>query len=70
MQTHCPKCGGKGQTMAAKCKKCRGNRLILDNKQIDLDLEKGTSQGDTIVLENEAEQVPDQARGDLVFTVK
>ena len=56
--------------MAAKCKKCRGNRLILDNKQIDLDLEKGTTQGESIVLENEAEQVPDLARGDLIFTVK
>ena len=28
------------------------------------------SNGDTIVLEKEAEQVPDLARGDLIFTIK
>lgn len=42
MQTHCPKCKGKGQSMAAKCRYCRGNRLVTQNKQVDLDLEKGT----------------------------
>lgn len=28
------------------------------------------SQGDTVILEREAEQVPDLARGDLIFTIK
>lgn len=28
------------------------------------------SNGDTIIMEKEAEQVPDLARGDLIFTLK
>lgn len=70
MQQHCEKCKGKGQTMAAKCPKCRGKRLVKENKLVELDFSPGVQAGDTTVLKNEAEQVPDLARGDLIFTVK
>lgn len=70
MQTHCNKCGGKGKTMAAKCPKCRGARLVNDNTHINIDIERGMSNGDTILLQREGEQVPDLIRGDLIFTVK
>ena len=43
---------------------------MKESKQVDLNFEPGVSAGDTIVLNNEAEQVPDLARGDLIFTVK
>jgi DnaJ-class molecular chaperone len=44
--------------------------VVNDNKHITVDIEKGMKQGDTIILEREAEQVPDLARGDLIFTIK
>ena len=56
--------------MAAKCPKCRANRLINENKHIEIDVEKGMAAGDTIVMEKEGEQVPDLARGDLIFTIR
>jgi len=55
MQTHCNSCGGKGKTMAAKCKHCKGKRLVNDNKQITVEIEKGMEGGDTIIFEREAE---------------
>lgn len=70
MQQHCDKCKGKGKQMAAKCPKCRGKRLSMQKKMIDLTFEPGTAAGETVDMRNEAEQVPDQARGDLIFTVK
>lgn len=70
MQTQCPKCGGKGNTMAQKCPHCHGKRLVNDNKQVEVDIDRGMANGDTIVLEKEAEQVPDLAKGDLIFTIK
>jgi DnaJ-class molecular chaperone len=70
MQQHCNVCQGKGTTMASKCPGCKGRRLVNENKEIELQIEKGMKSGDTIVLEKEGEQVPDMARGDLVFTVK
>lgn len=56
--------------MAAKCSHCQGRRLVNDNKLVELQIEKGMAAGDTIVLEKEAEQVPDLAKGDLIFTVR
>ena len=56
--------------MAAKCKHCKGKRLVNDNKQIVIDIEKGMEVGDTVIFQREAEQVPDLARGDLIFTIK
>jgi len=43
---------------------------VNDNKLVELQIEKGMAAGDTIVLEKEAEQVPDLAKGDLIFTVR
>jgi DnaJ-class molecular chaperone len=37
---------------------------------VQIDIEKGMANGDTIIMEREAEQVPDLARGDLIFTLK
>ena len=41
--------------MVAKCPHCRGQRLVKDEKEIVLDIEKGMANGDKIVLEREAE---------------
>jgi DnaJ family protein A protein 2 len=70
MQQPCQQCGGKGNTMAAKCKKCRGGRLIQETKLLEINVEKGMSDADTILFEKQGEQVPDQARGDLVFSIR
>ena len=56
--------------MAAKCPHCKAKRVVSDTKQITIDLEKGMANGDTIIMEREAEQVPDLTRGDLIFTIK
>lgn len=56
--------------MAQNCGKCRGKRLINESKHLDIEIQRGVSNGDTILFEKEGEQVPDLARGDLVFTIK
>lgn len=56
--------------MAAKCPKCKAKRLVLDNTEVTIEIEKGMVSGDNIVMEREGEQVPDLARGDLIFTLK
>ena len=56
--------------MAAKCGNCKGRRLVNDNAEITIDIEKGMVNGDNIINEREGEQVPDLARGDLIFTLK
>ena len=55
MQTHCDQCGGKGKTMAARCGTCRGQRLVNEKTSIDIDVDQGIGNGDTIVLPREGE---------------
>jgi DnaJ-class molecular chaperone len=40
------------------------------NKQIEIEIERGMAHDDSILLEREGEQVPDMARGDLQFIIK
>jgi DnaJ-class molecular chaperone len=56
--------------MEAKCPHCKGKRVVQENKGIKVQIERGMSSGDTIIMEKEAEQVPDMALGDLIFTIK
>ena len=56
--------------MEAKCPHCRGKRVVQENKAVQVQIERGMSAGDTIIMEKEAEQVPDMALGDLIFTIK
>ena len=44
--------------------------MVNDQKKVDIIVEKGMADGDTIVFEREAEQIPDMIPGDVVFTVK
>ena len=56
--------------MAKKCPICGGQRLVSEKVQLDVDIPKGMSTGDTIIREKEGEQVPDMVRGDLIFTIR
>jgi DnaJ-class molecular chaperone len=43
---------------------------VNDVKTLRVEIEKGRKDGDEIVFEREAEQVPDMIQGDLIFTLK
>jgi len=42
-------------TKAKNCKKCRGGRLINESKLLEINIEKGIANGDTILFEKEGE---------------
>jgi DnaJ-class molecular chaperone len=43
---------------------------VNDVKTLNVQIEKGMKDGDEVVFEREAEQIPDMIPGDLIFTVK
>jgi DnaJ-class molecular chaperone len=43
---------------------------VNDVKTLRVEIEKGMKDGDEIVFEREAEQVPDMIQGDLIFTIR
>ncbi|KAG8631561.1 hypothetical protein KVT40_000701 [Elsinoe batatas] len=67
----CGTCKGRGLYYADKdkCKKCKGMRTISQKKILELYVPRGAREGEKIVLAGEADQVPDQEPGDLVFEI-
>jgi DnaJ-class molecular chaperone len=41
--------------MANKCGKCKGNRLINESKLLEITVEKGVANGDTVLFKKEGE---------------
>lgn len=67
----CGNCHATGKVFAEKqrCKKCKGNRTTSEKKVLEIYIPRGAQAGERIVLEGEADQVPDQTPGDIVFTL-
>jgi len=67
----CDSCSGTGSVFKEKdrCRKCKGKRTTSEKKVLEIYIPRGAMQGDRIVLEGEADQVPDQTPGDIVFTL-
>lgn len=70
MQVQCDRCGGRGNVNAQNCPHCKGKKVVQDQKQLKIHVERGMADGDEIVFEREAEQIPDMVPGDVIFTVK
>lgn len=69
MQMQCDACGGKGSTVKHKCKKCGGNRVVRETESFELEVEAGMPQGARVNFENEGDESPDWAAGDLIISV-
>ncbi|EPE04273.1 hypothetical protein F503_01277 [Ophiostoma piceae UAMH 11346] len=67
----CDNCEGSGMHYKEKdrCKKCKGKRTTEETKALEIYIPRGSQQGERIVLEGEADQLPDQIPGDIVFTL-
>lgn len=67
----CDHCTGTGKFFKDKdkCKKCKGKQTTSEKKVLELYIPRGARQGERIVLEGEADQVPDQIPGDIIFTL-
>lgn len=70
-RVQCDTCSGSGNVLKEKdkCRKCKGKRVTSEKKALELYIPRGAMQGERIVLEGEADQVPDQKPGDIVFTL-
>ena len=67
----CDACEGTGKVFKEKdrCKKCKGKRTTPEKKVLEIYIPRGAREGERITLEGEADQVPDQIPGDIVFTL-
>ena len=67
----CEPCSGTGKVFKEKdkCKKCKGKRTTSEKKVLEIYIPRGAREGERITLEGEADQVPNQIPGDIVFTL-
>ncbi|KAF2733951.1 DnaJ-domain-containing protein [Polyplosphaeria fusca] len=67
----CSNCSGSGQVFKEKerCKKCKGKQVTEAKNVLELYIPRGARQSDRIVLEGEADQLPDQEPGDIIFSL-
>lgn len=67
----CSTCSGSGQLFKEKerCKKCKGKKVVESKNVLELYIPRGAKEGDRIVLAGEADQLPDQEPGDIIFTL-
>jgi len=71
-QVVCPDCHGTGEMMSNrdKCPECEGRKIVKEKKQIEVVVEPGMKDGQKIVFNGEADQVPGMDPGDLIFVIR
>jgi len=70
MQTPCEHCQGKGKIAQHTCPVCSGSRLQMEEKPLDLIIERGMRDGHELVFERMSEQQPDMIPGDVIVTLR
>jgi len=69
MQSTCDKCGGKGKTVKSTCPKCKGQKVVSGEKILDVVVEQGMADGQTITFENAGDEHPDHLPGHINFRI-
>jgi len=71
-QTTCPVCKGKGEVIPPgdQCDKCKGQKVVRESKELEVDIERGMKWGEAISFYGESDQAPDCMVGDLIFILK
>lgn len=69
MQTQCPKCGGAGHMPHDRCPVCGGNKMVTENKNFKVVIEKGWMHMDEVVFEGEGDSFISALPGDVKFSI-
>lgn len=69
MEAHCSDCGGRGETVAEKdkCTGCKGKKVIPDQIDLDVHVDKGMKVGQKCTFHGKANQEPNVTPGDIVI---
>ncbi|CAH8438280.1 unnamed protein product [Schistosoma turkestanicum] len=71
IQTTCSVCKGEKEIIDPKdcCKKCEGKKVVRETKVIEVPIEKGMADGQTIKFPDEGDCEPCLQAGDLIITL-
>ena len=68
----CPVCDGRGESISEEflCKKCKGKKIVEEEKEFEIDIEKGMPEGHRFKFEGESDEVPGVEAGDLIVELE
>eukprot|EP00162_Nutomonas_longa_P011572 comp20621_c0_seq1/m.42034 comp20621_c0_seq1/g.42034 ORF comp20621_c0_seq1/g.42034 comp20621_c0_seq1/m.42034 type:complete len:360 (-) comp20621_c0_seq1:42-1121(-) len=69
IQTQCNACGGRGKIVKSKCPICKGTKVGVGHKDVDITIEKGMPDGFEILAAHAADEIPGEQSGDVRFKV-
>lgn len=69
-QMPCNACGGRGKIPKAPCNVCGGSKQVMEEKPLDIVVERGAPDGEELRFERMSEQTPDAIPGDVVFVLR
>lgn len=72
IQQPCGDCDGKGEVINAKdrCKGCNGKKVTNERKLLDVHIDKGMKNGQTITFQQAADEQPGVITGDVVIVIE
>ena len=70
MQEPCGECGGRGTIAKAACPHCQGRKVVMEEKTLTADIEKGMASDAEIRFARESEQSPGVTPGDVIFKLR
>ncbi|GAA6000106.1 hypothetical protein JCM10207_006054 [Rhodosporidiobolus poonsookiae] len=72
IQQPCGECNGEGEIIAAKdrCKDCNGKKIVNERKVLEVFIDRGMKEGQTITFAGEADQAPNVEPGDVVIVIE
>jgi len=72
LHTVCPECVGRGEVVNPEdiCSACRGEKVIQEKDRLDIVIEKGMKDGDTLVFAEQGDQLKDTSPGDVIILIK
>lgn len=68
-QQTCPDCKGEGQVIKDKCKTCKSEKVQFITKKMNVDLDKGLSDGHRYSFPDQGDEYPDVETGDLIIEI-
>lgn len=71
-QSRCPTCQGEGETINEKdkCPKCKGKKVINETKILEVHVERGMRDNQSIYLRGEGDQQPGTQPGDVIIVLQ
>ncbi|GAA5996801.1 type I HSP40 co-chaperone YDJ1 [Rhodotorula paludigena] len=72
IQQACTDCNGEGEIINAKdrCKECNGKKIVNERKVLEVHIDRGMKEGQTITFAGEADQAPGTEPGDVVIVIE